>query len=86
MYYRQRKGREAGLPNTLTGEEWATVIVMYGGRCAYCRKKRKLTVDHIIPVIQGGATTMQNVLPACQSCNSKKNVGPPPVPVMAVLI
>ena len=86
MYYRLRKEREAGLPNTLTGDEWKDIIASYGGRCAYCRKKCKLTIDHIIPVIRGGATTKQNVVPACRSCNSKKNAGPPPVPVMAVLI
>ena len=64
------RGNEA----TLTKEQWARVLEVYGHRCAYCRcEGRALTVDHIEPVIHGGSHAAENVVPACLSCNSRKN-------------
>lgn len=44
--------------------------------CFYCNKKlteSEKTVDHKIPVSKGGTNEMQNLVIACQNCNSKKN-------------
>ena len=46
------------------------------GQCHYCKERfhpRDLTMDHIVPVIRGGATTRGNVVPCCKTCNSKKS-------------
>lgn len=86
IYARQRRQLQAGLPNTLTSEEWANIVASYRYRCVYCQKQCKMTLDHIIPVSKGGGTTAHNIVPACKSCNSKKHTGPPLIPVMAVLI
>lgn len=46
------------------------------GRCGYCGAalgQREATIDHIIPKSQGGKTTWENVVLACQKCNSKKD-------------
>jgi 5-methylcytosine-specific restriction endonuclease McrA len=43
--------------------------------CQYCGGqpgKHELTVDHVIPRSRGGATTWENVVTACASCNHRK--------------
>ncbi len=64
--------------NDLTPAQWTALKALYGQRCAYCRKKTKLTQDHVIPLIKDGNHTESNVVPACRSCNSKKGVKAPP--------
>lgn len=56
----------------LTADQWATIKARYQQRCVYCAKKTDLTMDHIIPLSKGGQHTMENILPACRSCNSRK--------------
>ena len=45
------------------------------GVCHYCGQQvapKELTLDHIVPLVRGGRTTKGNCVPACKSCNSKK--------------
>ena len=45
------------------------------GRCFYCGrpvKFKQLTMDHVVPLTMGGRSTKDNLVPACKSCNSKK--------------
>lgn len=69
------KRRGEDLPE-LTFQEWKEVVIYFGGCCAYCgaspRKNEHLTKDHMIPVSLGGATTPDNIVPACAKCNSSK--------------
>jgi len=49
------------------------IIKRDGGRCQYCgRKSDHMTVDHVIPKIQGGKDTWENLVAACKSCNNRK--------------
>lgn len=44
-------------------------------QCQYCGTEMSpvdLTLDHIVPVCQGGATTWENLVTACKPCNYKK--------------
>jgi 5-methylcytosine-specific restriction endonuclease McrA len=44
-------------------------------RCQYCGKEfppNFLTLDHVLPVSQGGKTQWDNVVAACKTCNTKK--------------
>lgn len=43
-----------------------------GGRCVECGGKERLEFDHIIPVVEGGATTERNIQLLCETCNRKK--------------
>jgi 5-methylcytosine-specific restriction endonuclease McrA len=46
-----------------------------GSRCQYCGKHyptRELTIDHVIPRVQGGAHTWENLVCACIRCNTRK--------------
>ncbi|HUF91323.1 MAG TPA: HNH endonuclease [Candidatus Limnocylindria bacterium] len=45
------------------------------GICHYCRRQvgfKALTMDHIVPLGRGGASTRGNVAPACKECNNRK--------------
>jgi 5-methylcytosine-specific restriction endonuclease McrA len=44
-------------------------------RCQYCGKKfqpAELTLDHILPRAQGGASSVENLVTACLACNLRK--------------
>ena len=56
----------------MTRSEWENRKAEYGGRCAYCAKVAKLTMDHMDPLSKGGAHDLTNVVPACRECNSGK--------------
>jgi hypothetical protein len=60
------------------------VSVRAGGCCEYCRSQARyatqsFSVEHILPRVQGGATTLDNLALACQGCNNHKydNVAAP---------
>jgi 5-methylcytosine-specific restriction endonuclease McrA len=40
--------------------------------CQYCGSSKHLTLDHVIPRSRGGQHTWDNVVIACEKCNSKK--------------
>lgn len=47
----------------------------YDGHCAYCGCEidiSKMQVDHVKPLRIGGTDTMDNMMPACRSCNHYK--------------
>ena len=90
----RRRARLAAAPvNDLTPPQWEAIKQHYNYRCVYCpdtcwhcrQKKHKLTLDHIIPISKGGSHTASNIVPACSTCNKKKNAGPPPRPVQPLL-
>lgn len=68
----RRRARKAGLPATLTDTEWQKILQQYDYKCAYCRVTGPLQQEHVIPVIQGGGYTKENIVPACPKCNRKK--------------
>lgn len=41
-------------------------------RCVDCGTHLDLTCDHVIPVIKGGPTTLENLATRCRPCNSRK--------------
>lgn len=81
-----RKALQRGVEvNDLTGEQWTEIRALFKQRCAYCNcKPRVLTMDHVVPLSKGGHHTAANIIPACQSCNSRKNDGeaPPHQPLL----
>lgn len=71
---RRYMARKAGLESTLTRTQWEAIKEGFDHCCVYCnRQMHSLTQEHIIPVMHGGAYTEFNILPACQSCNSRKH-------------
>ena len=53
---------------------WEDIKSIYDYRCAYCGKKSNhLTKDHVVSLKNGGVDRMDNIVPACFSCNRRKN-------------
>ena len=58
---------------TLSLAEWKAIVERHDGRCYYCGVvPKKITIDHVVPLSRGGRHEASNVVPACQSCNSRK--------------
>ncbi|MGK5088098.1 HNH endonuclease [Bdellovibrionota bacterium FG-2] len=53
----------------------ANIFVRDKHVCQYCGGspgKNHLTLDHVIPVVQGGRKCWENIVTACKPCNQKK--------------
>ena len=48
------------------------VLKRDGHACQYCGSTKHLTLDHVIPRAQGGPHSWENVVTACEPCNSRK--------------
>lgn len=44
-----------------------------GHKCVYCGSTENLAADHVVPLIQGGSSELDNLATACKSCNSSKS-------------
>ena len=88
LYEAVRRARKRNAPVCdLTAAQWEEIKAAYGHRCVYCgRKMQRLTQDHITPLSKGGSHTASNVVPACKSCNCRKNAGDVLCPVQPLLL
>jgi hypothetical protein len=50
----RRSARERGAKGSHTLKEWNDLKKKFNNRCAFCFKEKKLTKDHILPLIAGG--------------------------------
>ena len=48
------------------------VLKRDGHACQYCGSTKRLTLDHVIPRVKGGPHTWENIVTACENCNSRK--------------
>jgi 5-methylcytosine-specific restriction endonuclease McrA len=56
----------------LTDAQWDALRAAWGG-CAYCgASDGALQRDCVLPISRGGRYTLDNVVPACRSCNTSK--------------
>ena len=68
----RRKRRMARVAHDLSDEQWASLKEAWGG-CAYCgRTDQALQRDCVLALSRGGRYTLDNVVPACRSCNTSK--------------
>ena len=69
---RRRQLRVRAADNDLTDAEWCALVSAWGG-CAYCGAVGvALQRDCVLPISRGGRYTLDNVVPACASCNASK--------------
>lgn len=56
----------------LTDAQWLALCSAWAG-CAYCGATDvPLQRDCVLPISRGGRYTLDNVVPACRSCNASK--------------
>jgi 5-methylcytosine-specific restriction endonuclease McrA len=54
----------------------AIVLRQAGGRCEQCGRRRRLAVDHIVPISAGGTHHLSNLQALCTgpgSCHARKS-------------
>jgi 5-methylcytosine-specific restriction endonuclease McrA len=72
----RRRARKKGNGGSFTIQEFLHMQLVQGGECAYCMglyHPHALTIDHIIPIAQGGRHEAANICLACEKCNKSKN-------------
>lgn len=67
------RARARDAKGQFTSAEWFALVQSYEGKCAYCGVVAPLEVDHRVPLSRGGTNSIDNVLPACRSCNGAKH-------------
>ncbi|MCR2791925.1 HNH endonuclease [Microbacterium sp. zg.Y625] len=69
---RRRVKRVAASGSDLTELEWFAILDAWAA-CAYCGADgAALQRDCVLPISRGGRYTLDNVVPACRSCNASK--------------
>lgn len=68
-----KRAVKAKVPATLTIKQWLYILEHFNWQCAYCLEGKFEVLEHIVSIINGGGTTMFNCVPACTSCNSRKD-------------
>jgi 5-methylcytosine-specific restriction endonuclease McrA len=75
----RRRARRADAKGDYTESQWQARLAYYGYRCYLCGvdwfslDSFDRTIDHVIPLSQGGTNWPANLRPACRSCNSSKD-------------
>jgi len=65
----------ARVEHDLTDAQWAALTDAWGG-CAYCGATgTPLQRDCVLALSRGGRYTLENIVPACGSCNASKSNG-----------
>jgi 5-methylcytosine-specific restriction endonuclease McrA len=81
-----RKRPPPGLPRK-NRERRRAFLAAWGGACVYCGRSLKaerddpgdeqpITIEHIVPRVDGGGDNLANLAPACAACNSERNSHP----------
>jgi 5-methylcytosine-specific restriction endonuclease McrA len=70
---RKRKRRMDRVEHDLSDDQWFALKEAWGG-CAYCGGQPAGTLqrDCVLPLSRGGRYTVDNIVPACRSCNASK--------------
>jgi 5-methylcytosine-specific restriction endonuclease McrA len=69
---RRRKRRMDRVEHDLSDEQWTELKAAWAG-CAYCgAADQQLQRDCVLALSRGGRYTLDNIVPACRSCNTSK--------------
>jgi 5-methylcytosine-specific restriction endonuclease McrA len=69
---RRKRAKRARAVGSLSAREWRAIVLKQRGRCADCRKRTKLTIDHVVPLAAGGSHYAFNIQGLCGKCNTVK--------------
>lgn len=71
----KRRARELGAGGSFTAQEFRDLCLATGCQCLKCHQElpiAKLTADHVVALINGGAGDISNIQPLCARCNAQK--------------
>lgn len=68
----RRRARKRKVESNYTEKDWVKCKKHFNDKCAYCGKEEQMTQEHFIPLKNGGEYTVNNIIPACKSCNCSK--------------
>jgi len=60
-------------PGFITPVVRRKVWIRNKGQCAACSSREDLQYDYIVPLLEGGHNTLNNLQLLCKSCNQKKS-------------
>lgn len=73
LYERRRRASRLRVGGRHSMDDVLLLLEAYEWRCAYCGEGGRLTIDHLVPLSRGGSDGIENLIPACLSCNSSKH-------------
>lgn len=77
----KRRALQSAAVELIVDEDWRTKVAELGSCCIYCHKILDFdspdkflrpTKDHLVALAVGGDHTLENIVPACLSCNCSK--------------
>lgn len=71
--HHKRRALMKKVPHHYDEKQWNNCKNYFNNKCAYCGESKPLVQEHFIPVSKGGEYTVNNIVPSCQNCNSRKN-------------
>ncbi|TDE86011.1 HNH endonuclease [Deinococcus sp. S9] len=72
------RARKMAAPGRHTAEDVKRQLASQNGLCYWCQQPLETyQVDHLIPLARGGSNGPENIVCACQSCNSRKHAKMP---------
>ena len=69
---KQRIYRLKGAEGRIVKSDVDNLFETNNGKCYYCNINASKSIDHVIPISRGGTNYLNNLVPVCISCNSKK--------------
>jgi len=67
------RANKMGSIGSVTENEVRLLVNYYERTCAYCLNREATQIDHIVPLSRGGANGIENLVPSCGLCNTRKN-------------
>jgi len=70
----KRRALIMGCDGSFSNEEWAQRLEEFNSCCAYCCQPlgNNAVREHMTPLCRGGDNTINNIIPSCPDCNSRK--------------
>ena len=72
-----RRARKKANGGSVTKDEIKGLKLKSNSVCYYCKQKKRLSIDHVIPLKLGGRNEISNMVMACINCNSQKQAKDP---------
>ncbi len=67
------KAKRKNAVGGFTVQEWFDLCNKYDNKCLCCGTTENISVDHVVPISQGGTNYIDNIQPLCLHCNKVKN-------------